>query len=119
MSQFYFYLWALYVVAGIGLLYLSWRLFRYIKVPEVVMALVALVAALLFTPAKLVAEQTDLTPALMLVLFDGLTLGWPGAWGGLKYILLVYTGLLLLLVPVCIIRNKVVAKRPSAEPGEE
>lgn len=119
MSQFYYYLWALYVMAGIGLLYLSWRLFRSIKVPEVVMALVALVAALLFTPAKLIAEQTDLTPALMLVVFDGLTLGWPSAWGGLKYILLVYAGLLILLVPVCIVRNKVVAKRSSIEAVEE
>jgi len=112
MSQFYYYLWALYIVAAIGLLFLSWRLFRYIKVVEVVMALVALLAALLFTPAKLVTEQMDLTPALMLVLSDGLTLGWPGVWGGLKYILLVYAGLLLLLIPVCIIRGKLTAKTP-------
>jgi len=106
MSEFYYYVWAIYGVAGIGLLYLSWLLFRQIKVPALGMALMALVVALLFTPAKLVPEQVDLTPALMVAMFDGLLRGWPGVWGGLKYILLVYAGLLLLLLPVYLLKAK-------------
>jgi len=108
MSEFYYYVWAIYTVAAIGLLYLSWLLFRHIKVPALSMALMALVMALLFTPAKLVPEQMDLTPALMIAMLDGLLLGWPGVWGGLKYILLAYAGLLLLLSPVYLLK----AKRP-------
>lgn len=114
MNEFYYYVWAIYAVAGIGLLYLSWLLSRQIKVPALGMAFMALVVALLFTPAKLVPEQMDLTPALMIALFDGLLLGWPGFWGGLKYILLVYAGLLLLLSPVYLLKAKRAPKVPKA-----
>ena len=110
MNEFYYYVWAIYGVAGIGLLYLGWLLFRQIKVPALGMAFMALVVALLFTPAKLVPEQVDLTPAIMVAVFDGLALGWPGVWGGLKYILLVYAGLLLLLFPVYLLKAKRIPK---------
>jgi len=115
MNEFYYYVWAIYAVAGIGLLYLSWLLFRHIKVPALGMAFIALVVALLFTPAKLVPEQMDLTPAIMIVVLDGLAQGWPGVWGGLKYILLVYAGLLLLLVPVYLLKAKRTSKVQKAQ----
>lgn len=115
MTQFYYYLWAIYLVSGFGLLFLSWRLFRCFKLPEVTLALVALVAALLFTPVQLIADQSDLTPALMVLLLEGLTQGWPGVWSGLKYVLLVYAGLLVLLIPVCLIRLKLEAKKAVAD----
>lgn len=116
MSEFYYYLWAIYAVSGIGLLFLSWRLFRCFKVPEITLGLVALVAALLFTPVKLLADQTDLTPALVVLLLDGLVEGWPGVWGGLKYVLLVYLALLLVLVPIYLIKLKFTGK--STETAE-
>ena len=98
MSEFYYYVRSIYAVAGVGLLYLYWLMFRHIKVTVLALALLALVAAMLFTPARLIPGQEDLTPALMVALFDGIAQGWVGAWGGLKYILLVYVGLLLLLL---------------------
>jgi len=118
MNEFYYYVWAIYGVAGIGLLYLSWLLFRHIKTSALGMAFMALVVALLFTPAKLVPEQLDLTPALMIAVFDGLALGWPGVWGGLKYILLVYAGLLLLIFPVCLLKSKRAPKEQKAPQKE-
>jgi len=98
MNEFYYYVWALYAVAGLGFLYLGWLVFRHIKIPALGPALMALLVALLFTPARLIPGQEDLTPALMISLFGGLAEGWSGAWNGLKYILLVYIGLLSLLV---------------------
>jgi len=98
MSQFYYYVWALYASAALGFLYLGWLMFRRIKMPAVVLALMALLTAILFTPAKIIPEQQDLTPALMIAVLDGSVAGWAGAWNGLKYILLVFVGLLLLLV---------------------
>lgn len=98
MSQFYYYVWVLYAVAAVGMLYLGWLMLRHIKIPALGSAFMALLAAMLFTPAKIIPGQEDLTPALMIALFDGIAEGWSGAWTGLKYILLVYVGLLLLLV---------------------
>lgn len=115
MSEFYYYVWAVYLVGAVGVLCLSWLLFRHIKVSALGMLLMALVVALLFTPAKLVPERMDLTPALMVAVLDGLVEGWPGVWGGLKYILLVYVGLLLLLVPIYLIKAKRAPKKQKRE----
>ena len=98
MSEFYYYVWALYTVAAVGLLYLGWLMFRNIKIPMLALAFIALLAAMLFTPARIIPGQEDLTPALMVALFDGIAGGWDGVWNGLKYILLVYVALLSLLV---------------------
>lgn len=98
MSEFYYYVWGLYGVAALGLLYLGWLLFRHIKMTAVCLAFMALLLAILLTPARIIPGQEDLTPALMIAVFDGLSGGWPGAWNGLKYILLVYVALLSLLV---------------------
>jgi hypothetical protein len=98
MSEFYYYVWGLYIVGAVGLLYLGWLLFRHIKVTAVCLAFMALLVALLLTPARLIPGQEDLTPALMITIFDGLGGGWQGAWSGLKYILLVYAALLALLL---------------------
>lgn len=98
MNEFYYYVWGLYAFGAVGLLYLGWLLFRHIKVTAVCLAFMALLMALLLTPARIIPGQEDLTPALMIAVFDGLAGGWPGAWGGLKYILLVYVALLALLV---------------------
>ena len=98
MTEFYYYVWGLYGLAALVLFYLLWRMCRHITTPFVAPALRALFAALLLTPARVMPEQADLAPALMLALFDGMAEGWPGAWHGLKYILLAYAALLLLLL---------------------
>jgi hypothetical protein len=98
MSEFYYYVWGLYAVGAVGLLYLGWLLLRHIKLRVFGLALMALLVALLLTPARMIPGQEDLTPALMITLLDGLSGGWSGAWNGLKYILLVYIALLALLV---------------------
>ena len=98
MSEFYYYVWGLYAVAAVGLLCLGWLLLRHIKVTVVCLAFMALLVALLLTPARIIPGQEDLTPALMIAVLDGLSGGWSGAWNGLKYILLVYVALLALLV---------------------
>ena len=98
MSEFYYLVWGLYAVSAIALLSLGWLLLRHIKVTAVCLSAMALLVALLLTPARVIPGQEDLTPALMIALFDGLSGGWPGAWNGLKYILLVYVALLALLV---------------------
>ena len=118
MSEFYYYLWAVYAVSAIGLLFLSWRLFRCFNVPLLTLGLVALVAALLFTPIKLVEAQMDLTPALVVLLLDGVVLGWPAVWDALKYVLMVYLGLLLLLIPLYFIKVKLSAKRIEKDPAQ-
>ena len=97
MNEFYYYVWGLYAVAAVGLLYLGWLLFRHIRVTAVCLAFMTLLMALLLTPARIIPGQEDLTPALMIAVFDGLSGGWPGVWSGLKYILLVYVALLSLL----------------------
>ena len=118
MSEFYYYLWAVYAVSAIGLLFLSWRLFRCFNVPLLTLGLVALVAALLFTPIKLVEAQMDLTPALVVLLLDGVVLGWPAVWDALKYVLMVYLGLLLILIPLYVIKVKLSAKKIEKNPAQ-
>lgn len=113
MSPFYYYLWGLYGLAGLGLLYLGWRFCRLIKPPVLAYALFALFAALLFTPAKVIPEQLDLTPALVVSILDALTQGWTGAWNGLKLIFLVYAGLLVLAVPLGLLRGKALKRRAA------
>jgi hypothetical protein len=105
MNDFYYYVWGLYAASAVGLLYLSWLIFRHIKVPVLRLVSILLVAAMLFTPAKMISEQQDLTPALMIALFGGLAEGWPGVWHGAKYILLVYVCVLALLVFAYSIRS--------------
>lgn len=104
MSQFYYYVWGLYGIAALGLFYLAWLVLRHIKVAAISHALLALFMAVLFTPAKMIPEQADLTPALMVALFDGIVEGWSGVWAGLKYILLVYLGLLAILLLVYLLK---------------
>lgn len=116
MSQFYYYVWGLYGIAALGLFYLAWLVLRHIKVSSISHALIALFAAVLFTPAKTIPEQADLTPAIMVALFDGLAQGWTGAWNGLKYILLVYLGLLAILLLVYLLKATL---RPKQEPSSE
>ena len=112
MSELYYYVWGLYGIAALGLFYLAWLMVRRIKVSTIRHALLALFAALLFTPAKIIPEQVDLTPAFMVALFDGIAEGWPGAWNGLKYILLVYLALLSILLLAHLLRA---AMRPKQE----
>lgn len=119
MSEFYYYLWGIYALSGVGLLFLSWRLVRCFKVPALTLALVSLVAALLFTPVKMLADQADLTPALMVLILDGLTQGWPGVWSGLKYVLIVYLLLLLLLVPLYLLKVRLSRKPTEAESARQ
>lgn len=114
MSQFYYYVWGLYGVAALGLLYPVWLVLRHIKIAVVSQAILALFLAVLFTPAKMIPEQADLTPAVMVALFDGIAEGWSGAWNGLKYIVLVYSGLLAILLLLHLLKVSLGSKKTSS-----
>lgn len=118
MSQFYYYVWGLYGIAALGLFYLAWLVLRHIKVAAISHALLALFMAVLFTPAKMIPEQADLTPALMVALFDGIVEGWSGVWAGLKYILLVYLGLLAILLLVYLLKAVLRPKQKLKQAAE-
>jgi hypothetical protein len=113
MSEFYYYVWGLYGLAALGLVYLVWLLVRRIRVSVIAHALLAFFAALLFTPARAIPEQADLTPAVVMALFDGIAQGWPGVWSGFRYILLVYLGLLAILLLLHLVKAWV---RPKQQP---
>lgn len=117
MGPFYYYLWGLYGVAALGFLFLGWRLCRCIKSPVLAFSFFALILAVLFTPVKVLPDQMDWGPALVVASLDAFTQGWSGAWSGIKFIIMVYAGLLVLAVPAGVWRSKTV-KRASAEAAD-
>ncbi len=74
-SSDYLVAWGVYVAAGIVFGFLAWRVLRKYLPREVAYLLECILLALMFTPAKVLSDQTIMAPALMVTMLDGLTIG--------------------------------------------
>lgn len=99
MTSFSLYLWLFYVLSAIGLLYLWWRLVRYVRTRFLRDALLGFLIVLLFTPWFAQSEQSALAPAIFILLHESLFAGTANIWRTLAPIsfgYLLFVGLLSL-----------------------
>jgi len=97
MLAFQFYLWLLYLAAGLGLLVFCWRGARRLRSRFFRDALLGLPSLVLFIPWFAHPEQPALAPAVIIALHEWLFPEAVGEWRATKLLLLSYGGFLLVL----------------------
>ncbi len=97
MNSFTQYVWGIYFVAALGLIAMLWYSLRRVRSAVVQDVSVVLAIALLLTPSSAVPGSSDLAPALVALIIEGLFDSELSGWRGGVPILLVAVSLLILV----------------------
>lgn len=69
-SAIYIYAWLVYLLAALGIVWVSWRITRNLKLRRTRRSLRALIAVILFTPINIGQHSTWLAPAYLVGAYD-------------------------------------------------
>ncbi len=114
-SSDYLVAWGVYVVAGIVVGLLGWRLLQKYLPRELAYLLECILLALMFTPAAVMPEQTIMAPALMVAVMDAVTIDHKAGIRALIPLVLALLAALAVTVVLSVIHRLRRRRKVSAE----